>query len=70
MDTVNQALDQLDQFAANYKAPKSNKRQTWKESLMFDYWMRGAPVPGYPLIYGLRNQLGPSWLHTYKPGTR
>lgn len=72
MSTINDALDQLDAFAASYKPPKSDKRKTWKDALMFDYWMKGAAVPGFDLVYGLRNQpgYGPNWLHAYKIGTR
>lgn len=35
----------------------------WK-TVLADCWMRGEPVPGYPSLYGLRNQptYGPAWL--------
>lgn len=62
------AVNQMIEFARAYKPPKSDKRKTWKDALMYDYWMKGAPVPGYPLVYGLRNHpnYGPMWLNDYK----
>jgi len=33
------------------------------------YWYRGEPVPGYPLIYGLRNSHGFSWLNMWRVPT-
>lgn len=62
------AINQLIAFARAYKPPKSDKRKTWKDAIMYDYWMRGAAVPGYDLIYGLRNQpgYGPSWLSKFQ----
>lgn len=38
----------------------------WKDSLMYEWWLRGLPVPGFPLLYGLRNSHGPMWLSEYK----
>lgn len=65
---MEEAIKQLNEWARKYKPPKSDRRKTWKDALMYDYWMRGAPVPGYDLIYSLRNQpgYGPSWLAKYK----
>jgi len=33
------------------------------------YWYRGEPVPGYPLIYGLRNSHGFLWLNSWRVPT-
>lgn len=49
-------LDELKRFAAQ------KGRTKWKDALELEYWMRGLPVPGFPLLYGLRNTHGPSWL--------
>jgi hypothetical protein len=48
-------LAQLQAFAAQ-------EGRKWKQVLMYDYWYRGLPVRGFPLLYGLRNSHGPSWL--------
>ena len=40
----------------------------WRMALS-QYWYRGEPVPGYPLIYGLRNSHGFLWLNIWRvPG--
>ena len=54
--------DELAQLRA-YAAQEGRK---WKERLTYEYWMRGEPVPGFPLIYGLRNSHGPTWLQNYR----
>lgn len=38
----------------------------WKDRLLYCWWYRGLPVPGFPLLYGLRNSHGPSWLAGYR----
>lgn len=46
----------------------------WKHILAYEYWWRGLPVRAYqggravefPLLYGLRNSHGPSWLDGYR----
>lgn len=65
---MEEAIKQLNEWASKYKPPKSDKRRTWKDELLYEYWMRGRAIPGYDLIYGLRNQpgYGPSWLVKYK----
>ncbi|MBT1154405.1 hypothetical protein J1C56_02245 [Aminobacter anthyllidis] len=37
----------------------------WKAYLNL-FWYRGLPVPGFPLLYGLRNTHGPYWLDAYR----
>lgn len=56
---TNEELAELTAFA------KSEGRK-WKHTLMYEYWMRGLPVRGFPLIYGLRNTHGPTWLDSFK----
>jgi hypothetical protein len=62
-DLKNQAieiLNQIVQFAAQ-------NGRSWKAQLL-GYWYRGEAVPGFPLLYGLRNhtQYGPRWLNNVK----
>ena len=58
MDT--NTREQLQAFAK-----QEGKR--WKATLS-SYWMRGEPVRGFPLLYGLRNHsdYGPAWLVRFK----
>ena len=60
---MKEALQQVDKFAALHG-------RGWRAKLE-KFWMRGEPVPDFPLIYGLRNHAayGPSWLAKYKPET-
>ena len=53
-------LDQIKAFAAV-------EGKGWKDALN-RYWMRGEPVPNFPLLYGLRNHpdFGPSWLASFR----
>ena len=53
-------LNQIVQFAAQ-------NGRSWKAQLL-GYWYRGEAVPGFPLLYGLRNhtQYGPRWLNNVK----
>ena len=57
-------LDQMTAFAAQ-------EGRKWKSVMMYEYWMKGLPVRDrkgveYPLLYGLRNTHGPSWLDGFK----
>lgn len=41
--------------------------RTWKDDILYGFWMRGIPVRDkagteYPTLYRLRNTHGPSWL--------
>lgn len=56
-DLTPDELDELKRYA------EKNKR-TWKRTLQ-DAWGRGLPVPGFPLLYGLRNSHGPEWLVSF-----
>lgn len=50
------------------KAFAKREGRKWKNVLMYEYWMKGMPVPGFPLLYGLRNHrdYGPTWLDKFK----
>jgi hypothetical protein len=41
------------------------KGRSWR-TIMNRFWYRGEPVPGYPLLYGLRNSHGPEWLDAWE----
>ncbi len=41
------------------------KGRSWR-TIINRFWYRGEPVPGYPLLYGLRNSHGPEWLDTWE----
>ena len=41
------------------------KGRAWRVALCH-YWYRGEPVPGYPLLYGLRNSHGFLWLNLWR----
>lgn len=47
---------------AQLQAFAKQEGRKWKESLMYEYWYRGLPVRSFPLLYGLRNSHGPTWL--------
>lgn len=57
-----------DETLAQLRAFAAREGRKWKDELMYRYWMRGEPVPGFPLLYGLRNHpdFGPSWLADFK----
>lgn len=43
----------------------------WKDTLQRESWWRGIPARDkhgkeYPLLYGLRNTHGPSWLTAFR----
>lgn len=52
----------------NFAAIEGRK---WKDVILYQYWMRGITVRDrkckeYPLLYGLRNTHGPTWLDKFK----
>ena len=51
---------------AQLRAYAEQEGRRWKTRLELDYWWRGLPVPGFPLLYGLRNSHGPSWLVAFR----
>lgn len=54
--------DELNQLTA-FAALEGRK---WKSVMMYEYWYRGLPVRDFPLLYGLRNTHGPTWLDRFK----
>jgi hypothetical protein len=56
---------------AELRAYSSVEGRGWKDRLQTESWWRGIPARDktgreYPLLYGLRNTHGPSWLVNFK----
>ncbi|WP_019087637.1 hypothetical protein [Komagataeibacter europaeus] len=52
-------IKELKEFAAQ-------EGRNWKQVLEKESWWRGLPMHGFPLLYGLRNSHGPSWLRSFR----
>lgn len=55
-----------DEELIELKSFATQEGRRWKEVLNYEYWFRGLPVPGFPLLYGLRNSHGPVWLDDFR----